>query len=100
MCIWQFIEDESAELVEPELVCECEVASNVMDLIFLDEQRVVASFSNGCVALFRYRSMQKVIAPRDRNLFSSIVQFCVWYRVVTITSYDACVLYDRRGIPL
>ena len=61
VCIWQFSEDESAELVEPELVCECEVDSDVMDLRFLDEQRVVASFSNGCVTLFRYRSIHKVL---------------------------------------
>ena len=46
--------------MEPQLVCECEVPSSVMDLRFLDEQRVVGSFSNGCVAVFKYKNMLKV----------------------------------------
>lgn len=58
--MWQFTEDETAELTEPQLVCECESSSSVMDLRFLDEQNVVGSFSNGCVAIFRYKSMMKV----------------------------------------
>ena len=60
VCVWQFAEDEAAELAEPQLVCECEVPSDLMDLKFLDEQRVVGSFSNGCVAVFRYKNMVKV----------------------------------------
>ena len=60
MCVWEFVADETAELVEPQLVCECEVPSDVTDLRFLDEQRIVGSFSNGCVAMFKYKNIMKV----------------------------------------
>ena len=42
-------------VTEPELVCSCEVQGDVMDLQFLDEERITASFSNGCVAVLKYR---------------------------------------------
>ena len=41
-------------------MCGSEVRSDVTDLCFLDERRLVASFSNGCVALFKYQDLQKV----------------------------------------
>ena len=64
MCVWHFDPDDhpatAADLLEPQLVCELEVNSEVTDLRFLDTQRVVASLSNGCVALFVYQAMLKV----------------------------------------
>ena len=63
VCIWEYSPDDSPHSdgsTEPQLICECEVQSDVTDLRFLDEQRVVGSFSNGCVVLFRYQAARKV----------------------------------------
>ena len=46
---------DHTSIVEPELVCAHEVESDVTDLLFLDEERITASFSNGCVALLKYK---------------------------------------------
>lgn len=61
--MWQFDPDDSqggSDLLEPQLVCEHKVPSEVTELRFLDPQRVVGSFSNGCVALFMYQARVKV----------------------------------------
>ena len=46
--------------VEP--VCECEVGvgGDVMDLQFLDEERMAVGLSTGSVALLHFRAAQKV----------------------------------------
>ncbi len=56
--LWEYCHAEPNN--EPQLICETEVPSDVTNLSFLDERRLVASFSNGCVALFKYQSMRKV----------------------------------------
>lgn len=50
----------SATLIEP--VCECEVVVNgdVMEMQFLDEERIVLGLSTGSVALLRYRPTHMV----------------------------------------
>ncbi len=57
--LWEYRHTESSN--EPQLICEATVPSDVTDLSFLDERRLVASFSNGCVALFKYQRMRKVL---------------------------------------
>lgn len=46
--------------MEPEFLCEQEMAADTTDLRFLDEERIVGSFSNGCVSLFRYSAAMQV----------------------------------------
>lgn len=59
VCLWEYSHGDQSS--EPQLVCEAEVQSDVTDLSFLDERRLVASFSNGCVALFKYQTLRKVL---------------------------------------
>ena len=56
--------------VEP--VCECEttVAGDVMDLQWLDEDRMVVGLSTGSVALLHFRTAQKVDTCYARSVGS------------------------------
>jgi len=67
VCIWRYSSevspgdpDSSPSLMEPEFLCEQEMAADTTDLRFLDEERIVGSFSNGCVSLFRYSAAMQV----------------------------------------
>ncbi len=60
LSIWEYGHNEQNS--EPQLVCEAMVPSDVTDMSFLDERRLVASFSNGCVALFKYQTLRKVLS--------------------------------------
>ena len=67
MCIWRYSSEVSPgdpdslpSLMEPEFLCEQEMAADTTDLRFLDEERIVGSFSNGCVSLFRYSAAMQV----------------------------------------
>ena len=50
-----------SSLVEPECVCEVCVTGDVMDMRFLDEERIVVGLSNGDVAILRFRISNQVL---------------------------------------
>ena len=50
----------SPTLVEPQCECEVTVAGDVMDMQFLDEERIVVCLSTGSVSLLHFRPAQKV----------------------------------------
>lgn len=60
----------SAWLGEPQRECEMEVTGDVMDMRFLDEERILACLSTGTVTLLRFRPTHKVssLACRVRPL--------------------------------
>ena len=67
VCVWCYSSEvspgdptSSPSLTEPVLLCEREIAADTTDLKFLDEERIVGSFSNGCVSLFRYSAAMQV----------------------------------------
>lgn len=71
VCVWSYkspgvVEDGemSPDIVEPELLCEVETPADVTGLKFLDEMRVAASFTNGCVTLFNFHNKMLSIAQR------------------------------------
>ena len=67
MAVWHYDPPSSSpsspteeEFIEP--VCECEVGvrGDVMDLQFVDEERMAVGLSTGTVALLHFRTAQKV----------------------------------------
>ena len=50
-------------LVEPQCECEVGVAGDVMDMRFLDEERIVVCLSTGTVSLLHFRPAHKVVPP-------------------------------------
>lgn len=57
----------STSLIEPQCECEVEVAGDVMDMQFLDEERIVVCLSTGSVALLRFRPAHKVLYGRGHG---------------------------------
>ena len=81
VCVWSYkspgvVEDGemSPDIVEPELLCEVETPADVTGLKFLDEMRVAASFTNGCVTLFNFHN--KVLQSTPLSSSSSSVLCC------------------------
>ena len=50
----------ASSLVEPQCVCELAVAGDVMDMQFLDEERILVGLSTGSAVLLHYRPSHQV----------------------------------------
>ena len=53
LCMWTLAAQEGLDQLEPELSCEHEVRAAVTELVFIDEQFMVASLEDGSVIMLK-----------------------------------------------
>lgn len=65
MCVWRFLSDaqpaDLTSIVEPVLLCEWEAGgADITDLLFMEEEGIVAALASGSVVLLRFRPAVQV----------------------------------------
>ena len=58
----------SAGLIDPHCECEIKVEGDVMDMQFLDREKIVVCLSTGSVCLLRFRPAHKVHFEIDMDI--------------------------------
>ena len=64
VCLWEYDpfvnHDDPAILSEPKKIYSCDLSASVTDMVFTEQDFVVASCTSGTVMLYKYCSLEKV----------------------------------------